>query len=154
MLPEGSDNPGGRVLAIDYGKRRIGLAISDPTGTIASGIGTLEVNSDREAIERILRGRADWGYVRIILGLPIKESGAEGAMALAVRQFAKRLQARLDIEVLLVDERYSSMEAERLFHQAGKKLKGRKHEIDRLAAEVLLRGYLDTLDAARGSASG
>jgi putative Holliday junction resolvase len=154
MLSESPDNPGGRVLAIDYGKRRVGLAISDPTGTIASGIGTLEVNSDRDAIERILRGRADWGYARIIVGLPIKESGDEGAMALAVRQFAKRLQSKLDIEVILVDERYSSMEAERLFHQAGKKLKGRKHEIDRLAAEVLLRGYLDTLDAARGTSPG
>lgn len=142
--------PGGRILAIDYGKRRIGLAISDPTGTIATGIGTLEVTSDEDALTRITAGHAEWGYRTIIIGLPIKESGAEGSMAEEVRAFAARLRERTTVEVRLVDERYTSREAERIFHETGKKLKGRKGDIDRLAAEVLLRGYLDALDAASG----
>lgn len=143
-------NPGGRILAIDYGKRRIGLAISDPTGTIATGLGTLEVRDDAEALARISAGHAEWGYRIIIIGLPVTESGAEGPMAASVRAFAARLQEQTQVEVRLVDERYTSREAQRIFHQTGKKLKGRKGEIDRLAAEVLLRGYLDALDAAAG----
>ena len=151
MDDSASQNPGGRVLAIDYGKRRIGLAISDPTGTIATGIGTLEVTSDADALARITAGHAEWGYRMIIIGLPVTESGHEGAMAETVRAFASRLQERTNVEVRLVDERYTSREAQRIFHQTGKKLKGRKGEIDRLAAEVLLRGYLDALDAASGN---
>lgn len=144
-------NPGGRVLAIDYGKRRVGLAISDPTGTIATGLGTLEVTSDADAVAHIIAGHAEWGYRAIIIGLPITESGAEGTMAAAVREFASLLQAQTKVEVRLIDERYTSREATRIFHETGKKLKGRKGEIDRLAAEILLRGYLDALDAAAGT---
>lgn len=143
-------NPGGRVLAIDYGKRRVGLAISDPTGTIATGIGTLEVTSDEDALNRIAAGHAEWGYRLIIIGLPVMESGNEGPMAETVRAFAKLLQERTRTEVRLIDERYTSKIAQRIFHESGKKLKGRKGEIDRLSAEVLLRGYLDSLDAASG----
>jgi putative Holliday junction resolvase len=143
-------SPGGRILAIDYGKRRIGLAISDPTGTIATGIGTLEVTSDEDALNRITAGHAEWGYRVIIIGLPVMESGKEGPMAEAVRAFSKQLQERTRIEVRLVDERYTSKMAQQIFHESGKKLKGRKGEIDRLSAEVLLRGYLDSLDAASG----
>ncbi len=147
--PEAS-NPGGRILAIDYGKRRIGLAISDPTGTIATGIGTLEVTSDEDALTRIAAGHVEWGYRMIIVGLPITESGKEGTMAESVRAFAALLQERARTEVRLVDERYTSRIAHRIFHESGKKLKGHKGDIDRLAAEVLLRGYLDSLDAASG----
>jgi putative Holliday junction resolvase len=71
-------------------------------------------------------------------------------MADTVRAFAARLRERTAVEVRLVDERYTSREAERIFHETGKKLKGRKGDIDRLAAEVLLRGYLDSLDAISG----
>lgn len=151
MMTASDQLQGGRVLAIDYGRRRLGLAISDPTGTIASGIGTLDVKGDDEAIDRIVKGRADWGYCRIIVGLPIRESGTEGPIAQPVRQFAQRLRESTEVDVELVDERYTSREAQRLFHQAGKKLKGRKGEIDRLAAEVLLRDYLDALDVKRQS---
>lgn len=150
MYDEGTRKPGGRVLAVDYGKRRIGLAISDPTGTIATGIGTLEVTSDNDAVARILAGHAEWGYRAIIVGLPITESGTEGPMAASAREFAQRLKESTKVDVTLVDERYTSKEAQRIFHQVGKKLKGRKGEIDRLAAEVLLRGYLDALDTAAG----
>lgn len=136
--------PGGRILAIDYGKRRIGLAISDPTGTIASGIGTLEVKSDDEALNRIAAGRAAWEYRRIIIGLPVTESGEEGTAAEAVRAFATRLEEKTKVDVQLVDERYTSREALRVFHKTGKKLKGHKGDIDRLSAEILLRGFLDS----------
>ncbi|HWO57754.1 MAG TPA: Holliday junction resolvase RuvX [bacterium] len=142
--------PGGRILAIDYGRRRIGLAISDPTGTIATGLGCIEVQNDEEALNRITAGHIEWGFRAIIVGLPISESGVEGPMAAAVRAFAERLRERTRVEVRLVDERYTSREAMRIFHQTGKKLKGRKGEIDRLAAEILLRNYLDSLDAASG----
>jgi putative Holliday junction resolvase len=142
--------PGGRILAIDYGRRRIGLAISDPTGTIATGLGCIEVQNDEEALNRITAGHVEWGFRAIIIGLPITESGAEGTMAQAVRAFAERLRERTHVDVRLVDERYTSREATRIFHQTGKKLKGRKGEIDRLAAEILLRNYLDSLDAATG----
>jgi len=139
-------NAGGRVLAVDYGRRRIGLAISDPTGTIATGLGTIVVNNDREAIARIVAERSHWEYQKIIVGLPLETSGRAGPMAQEVAAFVEKLRRSSgDIPVATIDERFTSAEAHRLFHQSGRKLKGRKGDIDRLAAEILLRQYLDSI---------
>ncbi|MEW5701349.1 MAG: Holliday junction resolvase RuvX [Candidatus Zixiibacteriota bacterium] len=136
---------GGRVLAVDYGRRRIGLAISDPSGTIATGLGTIAIKDVAEAVARIAAKRAEWQYTRIVVGMPLETSGRPGPMAQEVAAFVKKLErACVDIPVVTIDERFTSAEAHRLFHQSGRKLKGHKAEIDRLAAEILLRQYLDT----------
>lgn len=133
----------GRVLAVDYGRRRLGLAISDPTGTITTGLETLTVKATAEAVARIAAGRGEWEYTRIVVGLPLLTSGEPGDMAAEVLAFVEELREACGVPVLTLDERFTSQEAERILHQMGKKIKGNKGTIDRLSAEILLRDYLD-----------
>ncbi len=135
----------GRILAIDYGRRRVGVAISDPTRTIATGLPTLEVDSPAHAVNQVAALRDEWDYQAIVVGLPIRTSGEPSDMAEEVRAFADALREKTGLPVTTQDERFSSSEAERIFHQKGKKLKGRKGEVDQLAAELILRQHLDSL---------
>ncbi len=137
----------GRILAIDYGRRRIGLAISDPTGTIATGLETLLVKSLAEAVKKIAAGRSEWEYESVIVGLPLKTSGEPGPMAEEVLTFVEQLKTACGVPVRTIDERFSSTEATRILHQTGKRIKGNKGDIDRLAAELILRQYLDSMPA-------
>jgi putative Holliday junction resolvase len=139
-----SEDRTGRVLAVDYGRRRVGLAISDPTGTITTGLGTLEVTSDADAVRQIAAGQSEWEYRRIVVGLPIETTGRHGPMAEAVLAFVEHLRAAVAVPIETLDERFSSAAAHRHLRQMGRRLKGRKHEVDQLAAELLLRQYLDT----------
>ena len=144
MEPEGTQESR-RVLAIDYGRRRIGLAISDPTGTIATGLPTLEIKGSSDAVRRIAAARTELEYDRIVIGLPLRTSGEAGEMAGEVLSFAEKLRAATGVPVQTIDERFTSHEALRMLHQSGRKLKGNKGHVDRLAAEVLLRHYLETM---------
>lgn len=135
----------GRILAIDYGRKRVGVAISDPTRTIATGLPTLVVDSLAHAVNQIAALRDEWDYQAIVVGLPIRTSGEPSEMAEEVRAFADALRDKTGLPVTTQDERFSSSEAERIFHQKGKKLKGRKGEVDQLAAELILRQHLDSL---------
>ena len=134
-----------RVLAVDYGRRRIGLAISDPTGTIATGLPTREVRGVGHAVAQIAAARAELDYTRIVIGLPLRTGGEPGEMAGEVLAFAEKLRVATGVPVQMIDERFTSTEALRMLHQSGRKLKGNKGHVDRLAAEVLLRYYLETL---------
>ncbi len=134
----------GRVLAIDYGRRRVGIAISDPTGTIATGLETLVIKDTDDAITRIADGRATWEYDKIVVGLPLNTSGEHAPMTDEVLAFVESLRERCGVTVETIDERYSSAEATRMFYEMGKRTKGNKGHIDRLAAEVILRQYLDS----------
>ena len=141
----------GRVLAIDYGRRRIGLAISDPTRTIATGLETLIVDSLADAVAQVAAGRAQWEYDAVVVGLPLKTSGELSPMAAEVMAFVEQLRAAADVPVHTLDERFSSTEATRIFHQTGKRLKGRKGDVDRLAAELILRQFLDSTPGPAGT---
>jgi putative holliday junction resolvase len=143
-----------RVLAVDYGRRRIGLAISDPTGTIATGLPTLEVRGASHAIAQIAAIRAELEYDRIVIGLPLRTGGEQGEMAGEVLAFAEKLRVATGVPVLTIDERFTSTEALRMLHQSGRKLKGNKGHVDRLAAEVLLRHYLETLPPREAEPAG
>lgn len=144
----------GRILAIDYGRRRVGVAISDPTGTIATGLETLVVKSLADAVERIASLRSEWEYESIIVGLPLKTSGEPGPMAEEVRTFVEQLKDACGVPVRTIDERFSSTEATRILHQTGKRIKGNKGDVDRLAAELILRQYLDSIPGATGGLGG
>jgi len=135
----------GRILAIDYGRRRIGVAISDPTGTIATGLETLLVTSMSDAVRQVVAMREEWEYESVIVGLPLKTSGEPGPMAEEVQTFVGQLRDACGVPVCTIDERFSSTEATRILHQTGKHIKGNKGDIDRLAAELILRQYLDTV---------
>ena len=135
-----------RVLGIDYGERRIGLALSDPTGTIASPLETLTYRQGKRpplhAIEEIARLR---GVERIVVGLPLELSGAETERCQVVRRIGGELGARLGIPVDYVDERMTSVRAQRAVRALGlrRSERERKERIDAAAAALILQAWLD-----------
>ncbi len=135
----------GRILAIDYGERRMGLALSDPMQIIASGLTTLAVKNDNDAMHQLQAVVQENEVVQIILGMPLDPSGAVGAKALKVKAFSEKLQRRLGINVIHWDERGSSVSAKKMLLEVEAKKKRRnKEKIDELAAVVILRHYLDS----------
>lgn len=133
-----------RTLAIDYGERRVGLALSDELGIIASGIGT--VDNDPSLLSRLLTLLAERGVARIVIGLPLSLKGTEGDIARAVRVFAEQLGAAANLPVQLIDERFTSSLAEQAIRDmgVGKKKRRDKGKIDEVAAVILLQGFLDS----------
>ena len=136
----------GSVLGIDYGARRIGLAVSDPDRTFAFPAGFLERRDpgrDLAALRELADARE---VVQIVVGLPIHMNGREGPEARAARAFAEALRRETGRDVDLVDERWTSLEAERAAREAGRRPKA--GEIDAAAATLILRTWLER-DARR-----
>lgn len=136
-----------RILAIDHGARRIGLALSDPTGTIASGIGTVEQTAD--LMDRLVALVRLHGVTRIVVGLPLTLRGEAGGSVNAVRAFIAVLAARLASETLAVaidelDERFTSHIATQTMRDlgVGREKRKQKGKVDEIAAVVLLQDYL------------
>jgi len=133
-----------RVLGIDHGDRRIGLAISDPGGLIASGLPTLEVKGGTEqVVEALRRVCQEQAVERIVVGLPINMDGSQGPRAQISLEFAQQLRDALGLEVETWDERLTSVQADRAMLQGDLSRKKRKQRVDRLAAQLLLQSYLD-----------
>ena len=133
----------GRVLAIDLGDKRVGLAVSDPLGITAQGLDTLQRRGDRVDIEALRATCAEREVASIVVGLPRNMDGSEGPRAQKSRAFARRLQEATGLPVFLWDERLSSAEAERVLIEADVSRQKRKLVIDRMAAQVILQGYLE-----------
>jgi putative Holliday junction resolvase len=131
-------------MAIDYGERRIGLAISDPTGTIASPAGfILRRAGKRPPIAEIIR-RAEALEARgLVVGLPLDEQGEDTPRAVEVRQVADALERRTNLPVQLLDERFTTAAALRAVRELGGSTRGRKGDVDALAATVLLQHALN-----------
>lgn len=132
-----------RVLALDLGTRRIGLAVSDELQLTAQGLPTLVRQNHRVDLEALSRIVSERDVDRILLGDPRRMSGEQGRQSDWVREFATRLQKRLNLPVELWDERLTSREAERTLRGSGIALDERKAAIDRLSAVILLQSYLD-----------
>ena len=134
----------GRWLAIDYGERRVGLAISDPTGTIASPAGVIVRRAGkRPPIAEIIR-RAEALEARgFVVGLPLDGDGNETPRSNETRSLAGELSRRTGLSVELVDERYTTAAALRAVHEMGGSTRGRKGDVDALAAAVLLQQVLN-----------
>ena len=134
----------GRLLAIDYGERRVGLAISDPTGTIASPAGVIVRRAGkRPPIAEIVR-RAEALEARgFVVGLPLDGDGNETPRSIETRSLAGELSRRTGLSVELVDERYTTAVALRAVHEMGGSTRGRKGDVDALAAAVLLQQVLN-----------
>jgi putative Holliday junction resolvase len=135
-----------RVLALDYGERRIGVAISDPTRTIAQPLSTiLRRRGKRPPYTKILEVVREWEPERIVVGLPVEGSGDEGAMAKETRAFGEGLRQRSGLPVDYWDERFTSARAERELAQlelpaSARRQKGR---VDAMAAHFILQAYLE-----------
>ncbi len=132
-----------RVMAIDYGDQRIGLAVSDPTGLLCGEAWTMQEWNAERASRRIAEEAARREVGTLVLGLPKNMDGSEGARAEISRAFAALLEADSGLPVVLWDERRSSIEAHAILHAAGKKEKVHRKTVDAVAASLILQGYLD-----------
>jgi putative holliday junction resolvase len=134
-----------RILALDLGKRRIGVAISDPLRITAQGLPNLvrtRIRDDLDALEQIVRER-EVGL--ILLGNPMNMKGTEGRQSVWVREFATAAEKRTGVPVKLWDERLTSVEAGRVLRSSGISIEKRAAAVDRLSAVILLQSYLDSL---------
>ena len=134
----------GRILALDLGKRRIGLALSDELGLTAQGLETLERTNLREDLARLAQLAAEKNVTLILMGNPLHMSGREGRQAEYVREFAERLKTATRIPVEFWDERLTTVEANRVLRESGISIEKRAKAVDRLAAVILLGSYLDS----------
>ena len=132
-----------RVMAIDYGDQRIGLAVSDPTGLLCGEAWTMQEWNAERASRRIAEEAARREVGTLVFGLPKNMDGSEGARAEISRAFAALLEADSGLPVVLWDERRSSIEAHAILHAAGKKEKIHRKTVDAVAASLILQGYLD-----------
>lgn len=135
--------PSSRILALDLGERRIGLAVSDPLGLTAQGLPTLERRNKRADLDGLRRVIEEYEPAMILLGNPLRMSGQAGIQAGKSAAFADELRKRLGIEVLLWDERLTTKEAHRALSEGGATLNRRRKSIDRMSAVILLQSYLD-----------
>lgn len=131
----------GRVLAVDPGTVRVGLAVSDPLGITAQ---PLEVIPAAQAVARITEICEELDVDEVIVGLPITELGDEGESARMARELVGKLEESTELPVKAVDERYTSRMAESAMVEAGVRRRRRRGSVDMVAAAVLLRGYLDS----------
>jgi putative Holliday junction resolvase len=143
----------GRLLAVDWGERRIGLALSDETQTLAQPLATLTRRAGKRfPMAQLLQQITTHNVVGVVVGLPLDESGAEGDAAHAARGLADDIKRRVGgggLEVTMWDERMTTARVLAAVREMGGSTRGRKEDVDAMAAALLLQHYLDT---KRGSA--
>jgi len=132
-----------RILGIDYGERRIGLAISDPIGIIAQPLFTLDTQKTTDVFSEIQKLIREKNVEQIIVGLPKNMDGTIGKKGKEVLEFAKNLSRQINVKVNLWDERLSSVESQKILRDTKKKTRQDKKNIDKLSASLILQGYLE-----------
>ena len=132
----------GRILALDVGKKRIGLAVSDPLGITAQGIETLQRTRIREDLQRLREIAAHWDVQSLLIGRPLHMSGRESRQSDYTEEFAERLRNHLQLPLVFWDERLTSAEAERTLRGSGGTTEQKRNAVDRLSAVLLLQSYL------------
>ena len=139
-MPERS---GGTVLAFDYGAKRIGVAVGETLLGSGRALTCIAAADQATRWTKIAELIATWQPQALALGLPLKTDGSDSAMTARCRRFARQLQARFGLPVHLVDERYSSVEAEARLAALGHDWRSRKQEVDAAAAAIILQDYFD-----------
>ena len=134
-----------RIMAIDYGDARIGLAVSDLTCTLCGEAWTMEEWNMERAAVRIVEEAKKREVGTLVLGLPKNMDGSEGPRAEKSRELKALLEAAGAKEVLLRDERRTTIDAHRILHESGKKMKKHRQTVDAVAASLILEGYLNSL---------
>ena len=132
-----------RIMSVDFGLRRIGLAISDALGITAQGLPTLQRTSIRKDIEHIRAMAEEYSVGKIIVGNPVGHTGKATSMSRHAEDFAKKLEKRVNCPVELWDERLTSVQANRMLKTAGLSVNKRQQAVDRVSAVLLLQNYLD-----------
>jgi putative Holliday junction resolvase len=134
-----------RVLALDVGLRRIGLALSDPLGLTAQGLDTFQRTTMREDLARLSVIAKERQAEMILVGHPLHMSGKEGKQAQLVKHFAAKLEERSGLPVQLWDERLTTVVANQVLRESGISQEKRAKAVDRLSAVLILQSYLDSL---------
>jgi putative Holliday junction resolvase len=132
-----------RILAVDYGEKRIGLAVSDELGITASPLMTLARRSDDETVRQIAQLASKLRVTQIVVGLPRRTDAQEGEMERKVKAFAEKLRQAVSVPVVLFDERFTTRIAEQVLLEADLSRRKRKQVRDRLAAIILLQSFLE-----------
>ncbi|MCI0349849.1 MAG: Holliday junction resolvase RuvX [Acidobacteriales bacterium] len=146
----GSDRlSSGRILALDVGAKRIGLAVSDPMGITAQGLETLQRKNKRTDLERLQALIEEFGVSEIVVGYPLHMSGSPGSQSLKVADFAEELRRRFPLPIHLWDERLTSAEANRLLRETEMSIRRRGQVVDRMAATLILQAFLDSRAARK-----
>ncbi|MGA2737668.1 MAG: Holliday junction resolvase RuvX [Bryobacteraceae bacterium] len=143
MPPERRIRP--RIMALDLGRKRIGMAISDPLGLTAQGLPNLERTTKRADLAELARQVREHNVALILIGNPLHMSGVEGRQSAWVREFADALTTYAGRPVRLWDERLTTVEASRVLRASGISIQKRARAVDRLSAVILLQSYLDSL---------
>jgi putative Holliday junction resolvase len=137
-----------KVLAVDWGWAKYGLAVSDDLGLTAQGLGTFPRRSESQMLDAILEQVGALNVEAIVVGLPRNMDGSDGPSAEAARAFAKALEDSLQLPVHLWDERLTTLAAERMLVGAGVRRRARRGLVDQVAATLILQGFLDRQQAA------
>ncbi len=140
------------VLGIDFGDKRIGMAVSDPTNTIATPLDTMKRRTGkRPPLAKIERIGRDLEVEHLVVGLPLGLDGAENDWCAEVREMGEKLAGRMGVEVSFVDERFTSVRAERAVRSLGlrKQEREKKERVDAAAAQLILQAWLDRPEIAR-----
>ncbi|RMF65590.1 MAG: Holliday junction resolvase RuvX [Calditrichaeota bacterium] len=132
-----------RILAIDFGEKRVGLALSDPTGVIAQGLPTIEYRGQRHLLSELGNIVRKYDVEKVVVGLPLTMKGERAAAAEKTEEFVAKLEATLAIPVETWDERLTSRLAERTMLACGQSPSRKKSKVDEIAAMLLLQSYLD-----------
>ena len=135
----------GRILALDLGKRRIGLALSDPLRITAQGIDTFQRTRVRDDLDGLSQLAHDRGVSEFLFGEPLHMSGDASRQSIYTHEFAERLAARTGLPTRFWDERWTSVEAGRVLRDSGISIEKRARAVDQLSAVILLESYLDYL---------
>lgn len=147
-MAESSQNPSGarsegRVLGLDVGSKRIGIAVSDPLGITAQGLETLQRQNKRLDFEHLAKIIDQQQVVQIVVGYPLRMSGEEGAQAEKMQRFAQELRERFGLPVHLWDERLTSAEANRLLRETDMSIRRRGQVVDQMAAVLILQSWME-----------
>jgi putative Holliday junction resolvase len=137
-----------RILGVDYGEQRVGIAVSDPLGMLATAKETLHVRGRGDAVARVAAAAGENEAERIVVGLPLRMDGTGSRITEEVQAFVKDLAAAATVPVDVWDERLSTRLVDRAMLEADLSRKKRKRLRDKLAAQVILQGYLDAHGAA------
>ena len=138
-----------KVLAVDWGERRIGVAVSDPTRLLARALPTIYTDNPKDAVRQVASVVTEEEVEEIVVGLPLNMDGSRGEAAESAEKMARRLREATRLPVRMWDERLTSSEARRMLRERGQRVGKDKGKIDARAAELLLQSYLDA-----GSPSG
>jgi len=137
-----NSKPGRRLVALDVGERRVGVAVSDELWLVASPVESVDMK--RDGMDRLVALIERYDPERIVIGLPIGMSGREGPQAAATRAFAQQLRDRIDRPIVFWDERLTTFMADQSLIEAGHRRARRKQHVDAVAAALILQSYLDS----------